>query len=360
MSKIPVIAIIGSGWGTRVQVPAYRQAGWQVGALWARTPDKARALANEYAVPFYSADFHEILLRPEIDLVSICIPPHLHAEFAVTALQAGKHVLCEKPAALNAQQALEMAVVARSYPHQLALLDHELRFLPTRQKLRQMLRTAVLGEIYHVRVLFQANYGLALGRLWNWWAEAESGGGILGALGSHEIDQLTWLLGLRVRAVQAQLYTRIPQLPDSLHLLHNVTSDDLALIHLTFSNGVSANLELNIVQAGPNRHSLHILGSKGSVYLEDGRLLHYGAGSNQASDLSVAEEIAAPLGIPANDWWRGSVYQAQALRQWVQYGETQALQMGATFEDGLYTQQILDACRIASIQKRSIHLAMDS
>lgn len=99
------IAILGTGWGARVQVPAFRAAGLDVAALWGRTPEKAEGAAAQAGVAFASADVAAILARPDVDLVSIVTPPSTHAELALAALAAGKHVVCEKPTARDAGEA---------------------------------------------------------------------------------------------------------------------------------------------------------------------------------------------------------------------------------------------------------------
>src|SRR5256885_7987733 len=114
------IGVIGSGWGSRVQAPVFREAGFDVvemrGREWQRVAD-----AN-------------------VDVVSVVVPPAHHLEIAQAAVAAGKHVMCEKPTALNVAQAEEFVKTARAHPNQLAIIDHELRFLPSFRAARERIR----------------------------------------------------------------------------------------------------------------------------------------------------------------------------------------------------------------------------
>ena len=188
------VGILGTGWGTHIQAPAFRKAGLEIVGLWGRTEEKARRIAAELAIPFSTADYEALISRPDVDLISVVTPPHMHAELAAAALAAGKHVLCEKPTALNAEQARQMLLASEAHPGQIALIDHELRFLPTRQKMRALIQQGHVGEIYYVEGTNWSGGLLSPGRRWNWWSEAEKGGGVLGNFGSHVIDALTWLL----------------------------------------------------------------------------------------------------------------------------------------------------------------------
>src|SRR5450759_1608302 len=104
------VAIIGRGWGTRVQVPAFREAGLDVVKVAGRS------------------DWRDVINSPDIDLVTIVMPPATHLEMASAALEAGKHVVSEKPTAMNAGEAEELLAIARRHPSQIAIIDHELRF----------------------------------------------------------------------------------------------------------------------------------------------------------------------------------------------------------------------------------------
>ncbi|HEY1014414.1 MAG TPA: Gfo/Idh/MocA family oxidoreductase, partial [Herpetosiphonaceae bacterium] len=132
------IGIIGTGWGARVQVPAFRLAGLEISGLAGQNREKTAREAGRLGVAAFD-DWRD-LLAGDAELISIVTPPAFHREMALAALAAGKHVLCEKPTALNTAEALELAAAAAQHPGKLSLLDHELRFLPALRLAREIIQ----------------------------------------------------------------------------------------------------------------------------------------------------------------------------------------------------------------------------
>src|SRR5258708_2828163 len=130
------IGIVGTGWGARVQVPAFREAGLDVVAIAGHDSEKTRQTARELDLTPFD-DWHT-LIASDVDLVTIVTPPSEHLAMATAALDAGKHVLCEKPTALNTFEAEQLVAAAAKQPSQLALIDHELRFLPSFRTARSL------------------------------------------------------------------------------------------------------------------------------------------------------------------------------------------------------------------------------
>jgi predicted dehydrogenase len=184
-------------------------SGITVAALWCRTEDKVAPLKEEFPdIPLITTKYDEILGNPEILLISIITPPMAHKDMALKALRAGKHVLQDKPTALNAQEAAEMYEEAAKRPGQLSLIDHELRFLRTYQQIRTLVqdkKNALLGELRSVEV--DVSMQQKADAPWTWWQSEELGGGILGAIGSHYVDLLSWILGDRIVSVGGFLDT---------------------------------------------------------------------------------------------------------------------------------------------------------
>ncbi|HWS70782.1 MAG TPA: Gfo/Idh/MocA family oxidoreductase, partial [Thermoanaerobaculia bacterium] len=167
------IGIIGTGWGARVQTPAFREAGLEVVAIAGRDAAKTKEIARELDLrPF--DDWRE-LVTSDVNLVTIVTPPSEHLEMATAALDAGKHVLCEKPTALDASEAQRLVDAARAHPDRIALIDHELRFLPSFLAAREQVRE--LGAIWYAEVRYASPARGDRNRAWNWWSDATRGGG---------------------------------------------------------------------------------------------------------------------------------------------------------------------------------------
>src|SRR5436305_6320722 len=216
------VGIIGTGWGARVQVPAFREAGLDVVAIAGHDAERTRNVASQLDVEPFD-DWRE-LIASNVDLVTIVTPPSQHLEMATFALDAGKHVLCEKPTALNASEAEQLVAAGRKHPDQIALIDHELRFLPSFIAARE--RIGDLGGIRYAEVRYASPGRGDRTRAWNWWSDAEQGGGIWGAVGSHFVDTLR-LLGMEIEAVQATLRTIIDARPFE-HATRRVAAHDTA------------------------------------------------------------------------------------------------------------------------------------
>lgn len=346
------VGIFGTGWGRQIQIPVFRWAGLEVAAIWARTEDKAHKVAAEEKIPFATADPEALLQRSGVELVSLVTPPSLHAELAVAALAAGKHVLCEKPTAVDAAQAERMRDAAAAHPGRVALIDHELRFLPTWQKMRSLIADGYVGQVYHAEATWLGPMRLDPKRPWTWWSDREQGGGLLGAIGSHVVDSLGFMLGRRVAAVAGVEHAFIRERPDPSGAPRAVTSDDYATLQLRFADEVRGIVQLSAVVAGPVRQRLVVAGSGGALRLEDQRLIGWRAGAHAREDLTVPEITRLPPGVRSDEWSRGTLYLARALKAALADGNPSALAPAATFEDGLRVQRVLDAARESSASGR--------
>lgn len=336
------IGIIGTGWGARVQVPAFRAAGLAVTALAGSQPTKTAQIAAKLGVAWHTTDWRALLDRPDVALVSIVTPPNLHREMAIAALEAGKHVLCEKPTALNAGEAEAMLTAAQARPELLALIDHELRFLPAVRHARSLIADGAIGTPRHadIRVISSGRHDP--NRLWNWWADAGQGGGSLGAIGSHEIDLLRYLLGDEVQQARGMINSFVAERPDGQGGMRPVTADDCAVATLRFTQGTLAAITASGVARIDEPGVTTIYGSAGTLRFVGGRLLH--AEPNAAfNDITPPHTMSFPEGIEG-DFPQGTVYLGHALHATLA-GDRSAIGPAATFADGLAIQRALDAIR---------------
>src|SRR5215213_8682363 len=228
MKTSPVgIGIVGAGFARTTQIPGFRDCmAAKVVAIASRRRDNAVEVANEFGIQHVAADWQELVERSDVDLVSIVTPPATHMEITLAALEHGKAVLCEKPMALNADQAAQMMEKARS-AGVLALIDHELRFLNSRRTMRGMLQTGAIGTVRHCNYVFRSDYRGIADRGWDWWSDAAMGGGTLGAIGSHVVDSFHWTLSTHVTKAFGMLTTHIKERPDKANGgMRAVTTDD--------------------------------------------------------------------------------------------------------------------------------------
>jgi predicted dehydrogenase len=333
------VGIIGTGWGARVQVPAFREAGLEVVAIAGHNADRTRNIAAQLDLePF---DDWRKLITSNIDLVTIVTPPSEHLQMATSALDAGRHVLCEKPTALNAVQAEQLVAAGRKHPDQIALIDHELRFLPSFVAARE--RIGDLGGIRYAEVRYASPGRGDRTRAWNWWSDAEQGGGIWGAVGSHFVDTLRFL-GMEVEAVQATLRTIIDERPFE-NGMRRVTSDDFADVSLRLTNGAIASMTLSAIASGPDEPTtLTIHGEEGAIRLvgEDLLTAMRGEPFTAATKASRSDRRGNSAG---GAFGTGTYLLGRALKSALDDNDRTALANAATFDDGLKQQRVLDAAR---------------
>lgn len=344
------IGIIGAGFARTTQIPGFRDCmGSRVVAIASKHRDRAAAVAKEFAIPHVADDWREVVKRDDVDLVSIVTPPALHLEMTLAALGHGKAVLCEKPMAMNSDEAKQMLDAAKS-AGVLALIDHELRFLRSRRTMRSMLRSQAIGTVRHCHYVFRSDYRGAVDRPWDWWSDETMGGGTLGAIGSHVIDTFRWMLGAEIEQVSCLLSSHIAErLDKATGKSRAVTSDDDAKLMFKMrdselTKGANATASLSVVESGSYENRFEIYGTTGALMVEErGELWHSPAGSGAWRPCQIHQDSMAPGMRPAS-WSRGFAAFSCAIVEALRHGQ-KSIDGAATFEDGYRVQMVLDAAR---------------
>ncbi|MDQ2977162.1 MAG: Gfo/Idh/MocA family oxidoreductase [Acidobacteriota bacterium] len=347
------IGIVGAGFARTTQIPGFRNCkGARIVAITSRRREHAESVAKEFGIEHVAGDWRELVQCDDIDLVSVVTPPVTHMEITLAALERGKAVLCEKPMAMNADEAKRMTDKARE-AGVLALIDHELRFLSSRRKMREMLHAGDIGSVRHCNYVFRSDYRGVLDRTWDWWSDEAMGGGTLGAIGSHVIDSCRWLLGVEVSEVCAMLSTHIDQRPEKAGgAMRRVTTDDDVKLMFRFAESAlirrtTGTASLSVVESGEHENKLEVYGSTGALMAEEsGKLWHSPAGAGSWRPVDVEQDPIAP-GMPQGSWSRGFTAFSSALVAALSAGKT-TVEGAATFEDGYRIQLVLDAARTSN------------
>jgi predicted dehydrogenase len=350
MSKKIRVGFIGTGFTRLIQIPAFQMyPEVEVVSVASAHLENAEKTARDFNIRHFTADWRETVARDDIDLISIVTPPYLHKEMTLAALESGKHVLCEKPTAMDAAEAREMWDKARE-KNLLGLIDHELRFLNGRRKAFAMIRNGDLGTLTHMKCWFRnASRGLESVK-WNWWSDIEKGGGALGAIGSHAVDTLRWFSGAEVSEVFCLLKTNFKErLDESSGKKRTVTTDDEANLMLKITDGeftrdTSAMISLSVTESGKYGHRTEIYGDKGGLMIEDGGELKFAEITDsdwQDVEVDLGE---VPPGSKVGGWSRGFLNFAGEIQDALLEGRNE-IPHAATFEDGYRNQVVLDAAR---------------
>lgn len=359
-AMLPGVGVFGTGSTARELVPLLRGEGFEVHALWGRSEEEARCLAQELDIPFHTSQSDDVLLHPDVDLVCIYIPPPLTRQIAVKALGIGKNVVCEKAA--TAVDAFKMVTAARYYPQLLSIVGNTLRFLPAFVLMRRLLAEGYVGEpqVCDVRV-----YGPSLlDQSYGWTCEELMGGGGLHTVGSALIDLLSHLTGARARRVHGLLRTFVRQ-NGSIHGIRRVTSDDFCFFQMLMggsgsgsgsgSGGVCCTVTLNFNMPGAFLHEVMVVGSAGRLVARGTELYGQRNGGSR-EELLLGDNDGAGLALRdlPLPHLRGLGSMVTALRDAFQAHEERRswargpVVAAATFEDGLYVQTVVEAVKRSS------------
>ena len=204
-------AIIGTGFMGRVHLEAVRRLGFvEVRAVCGRRKEAAVALARSFGVGNAETDYASVLRNPAVHAVHICTPNSLHAPMARAALEAGKHVLSEKPLATSAADARTLVAVARRNGLRNCTC-HNLRYYPMVQQMRRLRESGDLGEVWVVQGTYSQDW-LLYETDWNWRADPKENGPsrALADIGSHWCDMAEHVTGQRITSLVADLQTYHP------------------------------------------------------------------------------------------------------------------------------------------------------
>ena len=234
-------------------------------AICGRDEKALKEAAEMYGWESYETDWREVVGRDDIDLVDISTPNNTHCEMAVSAARAGKHILCEKPLAMNVAEAKEMLdeVNGAGVKH---MVCFNYRFVPAIGLAKRLIEEGRLGEIYHFRATYLQDWIVDPGFPFVWRHQKEvSGSGAHGDLNAHIIDLARFLVG-EVDEVVGMWETFIKERADDEGKKHKVTVDDATLFLARFKNGPIGSFEATRFATGRrNFNRIEINGSKGSL-----------------------------------------------------------------------------------------------
>ncbi|QEV98921.1 Gfo/Idh/MocA family oxidoreductase [Microbacterium caowuchunii] len=283
------VAIIGGGFMGRMHAHAWRTAprffdlarSPGVALLVGRDGDRAAAAAARFDVPESTDDWREAIARDDIDVVDICTPGDTHAEIALAALAAGKHVLCEKPLANSVADADRMAAAADVAAARgiVSMCGFSYRRTPALSLARRLVESGRIGRIRHVRAQYLQDWLSDADAPHTWRLDRDrAGSGALGDIGAHSVDTAQWLTGSWITEVSATVRTFVPTRPrldEQVGLggrgaadapRENVTVDDAAAFTATFADGALGVFEATRMATGHrNANRIELNGDRGSL-----------------------------------------------------------------------------------------------
>jgi len=353
------VAMIGYGFMGRAHSNAYCQVGrfFSTGCairrkvVCGRNRAGAEELARTWDWDEVAQDWQEVVARPDIDLVDICVPNVLHGPVALAAAAAGKMILCEKPLAVSAAEARAMAeAVARSGVPNMVWYNY--RRVPAVAFARELIERGALGRIFHYRAAYLQEWGTDPARPPNWkLSRAEAGSGANGDLNSHLVDTALWLAG-PIAEVSALTTTFVAE-RGAFH----VDVDDAVAALARFASGAVGSFEATRFAVGcrnSNRFEVH--GERGMLRfnLEDFNHLEFADATADPALRGPRRILVTGPGHPyAPSYWKpGHVigYEhtfTSALADFLRSLET-GTPAHPDFEDAWRVQQVIEAIEVSA------------
>ena len=384
MSKVLRVAMIGYGFMGKVHSHAWRSVNHffpdapkvEMTLICGRNKEALENARELFGWNESETDWRKVVERSDIDIIDICTAGDTHEEIAIAALKAGKHVICEKPLANNAAEALAMSSAAADAAKSgvKSMVAFNYRRVPALAVAKQFIDSGKIGDIFHVR----ANY------LQDWIIDPEfplvwrldkktAGSGALGDIAAHIIDASYFLTGSRISRVSGQLKTFIKErpLPGTYTGLSagsgrgrgEVTVDDTAVFTANFDNGAIGTFEATRFAAGrKNAMSIEINGSRGSLYFnfEDMNELLFHDHTTPSAEAGFRKILATDADQPyVAAWWPpGHIigYEHTFTHEIYDFVKAIADNTNPTpsFADGLYVQQVLDAVEASAANKSQL------
>lgn len=280
MSPAWRVAVVGAGIGAQ-HVEGYlaNPGRFEVAVICDLDRARAETLAAKAPGAAVETGLDAVLAREDIGIVDVCLPPKLHVPTIIRSLEAGRHVVCEKPLAVTSEQSAELVALAAA-SDRVCAVNYNIRFYPLNQHLHGAIAAGELGDIRLVTGRYFQDW-LFLDTDWNWRLDPAEGGELraFGDIGTHWLDLVTFVAGSAVTSVLAELVTVIPvrhaptgpvetfsteRAADTV--AKPMTTDDIALLLLRFANGARGSVSISQISAGrKNSLQYEIDGSRSSA-----------------------------------------------------------------------------------------------
>ena len=356
------VGIIGAGIGAGYVAGFQRQPGVSVTGVCTRTATRGESLAHRYGIPNTYTDYRAMLDREPLDIVVVATPNHLHRDMTLAALDAGAHVVCEKPLALNVPQALEMASRADAVGR-VHFVPFIWRFVPGVAYVKEMLDAGYIGRPYHVDVrYFVQGWGDPAGPMRWQFDRAQAGSGSLANLGSHLIHVVQWWLG-PIDRVCALATTTVKERRAPDGRMVPVDVDDTFRFLAELEDGTPVTVCLSSV-AHVRRVDVEIsvFGSEGAIVFQDdwgaedapsGRIWATRSGDPGRTSVPIPSRLVGEF-LDMPDYYTPFRGCFSRMAREVVGAIREARDAAPNFRDGLRVQEVLDAALQSATQERWI------
>lgn len=336
----------------------------EVIAICGRNRERLDTIADKYRIGKRFTDYQKLVKCDEVEAVCIVTPPKFHYPMAMAALSEGKHVLCEKPMAMNYGQAAELldTAEARGLRH---MIPFTWRFTPAAIRMKELIDEGYLGKIFHAEARYLAGWMSDATIPVSWHTEkAMAGAGALGDTGCHLMDFVRWMAG-EFASVVADTEIFIKERPvGSTGKKAKVEVEDSAVFLGRLTGGAQVMAHCSRVARGRDNYiSVEISGTQGTLIFElevegedwaVGRLLGSEEVKHRPEALPIPDRLLVGF-QEERESWTGEFLFAAILRRFVE-GIKSGRPLAPDFSDGAHVQAVMDAVQLSAEQKRWIDL----
>lgn len=349
------VGIIGVGWGSVVQTPAFALVPeYEVVALCSRRPESVAKAAENLGIGDTSTGWESFVRRDDLDVISVCTPVALHAQQAIAAIEAGRHVLVEKPLALNAGDARRILDAAESAGVAHAVC-FEGRYERDRARIAELVHDGFLGQPYYVQTNSIADYWHpSRGLQSEWMYRLDQGGGYLMGMASHDIDYLSFLFG-EPEAVCADVRSSVPRRPRGDGTELEVDADDTSVLLLRMASGALVTISTSAVGLLHNRRDLELLGRDGTITVggpimgREATIQVASVGDDEMREVPLSDRMPrSGLELPKRRAAGAIRSLALMLEDWLPAFDGRPTPGVPTLADGWRVQRVVDAARRSS------------
>lgn len=326
--------IFGTGFGATVVLPAVKNNHkLKLIGIYGRNKAKLESIKKKSDVEIFD-NFKSLV--DKIDLAIIALPPFMQYKFVQFAITKGKHVLCEKPFTTRVFEAKKLVNLIKN-KNLYTAVSYQMRYQPLRLKIKKILSSKTLGKILGVKLYYDYSSRLYDVDKNTWKNDKRKGGGVINAMGSHQIDLLRWLFG-EIKQIRG--------IKKNYHKIKNNKADDVFAGYLEFKNKLICSIYLSSVSIGWKTSYMDIYGEKGSLHLEGERDL-YLIKKTKKEDQENSKKIRIKFKeeLFKKKWVDKSIWRSSYFRMLNSLSDSiinKKKYSGASFRDALKTRAVID------------------
>ncbi|MGI6567373.1 MAG: Gfo/Idh/MocA family protein [Limnochordia bacterium] len=333
------VGIAGCGMITEFHIRAMKQIPeLELAGVWDIAADLAKNTAEKWNVKAYGS-YEEMIADPQVDIIDICLPAGVHAQYGCQAAEAGKHLIVEKPIDVTKEAAERLIATADKAGVSLAVILQN-RFAPSMNKVRKALDEGALGRLLYgeatIKWYRQESYYTS--KPWKGTWEFDGGGALL-VQAIHTIDLLLWFMGSKIKEIKSFART----------VLHPIEVEDLATAILEFESGALGHIVGSTAMTPGFPERIELYGEKGSIALEAGRIVRWQVEGMQEEDyldpVAMGSGSSDPGGIPLEN----HTAQLQAIARSILAGEQPPVSGQEAMES---LNCILDIYRLGGMERK--------